>query len=290
MLISNFTTMKTLLYSIITIFVLGIFTTSCNIQPSMQSVVLLQATGNNVSSALLSQTATVISNRLKFVNTAKFEVATLPEKSQIKVSLASGWDSTAVRQLFTEKGFLGFYETFNHQAVLEMLKGDNHLFELLKNQQANPQDAILGYATADDTAAVNSYVKTTPMVQGIIFAWSDIPERQVCCLYAVKSSPLLTDADIENVNCSYNQMGGGYAIEMMFKKPAIGIWADATKLNMNKAIAIMLDGKVLLAPIVMAEITGGHSSITGRFTQLEAKYIAAIVGNGELPVNLQVVK
>ena len=85
-------------------------------------------------------------------------------------------------------------------------------------------------------------------------------------------------------------MGGGYAIEMMFKKPAVGIWADATKRNMNKAIAIMLDGKVLLAPVVRSEITGGRSSITGNFTQLEAKNIAAMVGNGELPVNLQVVK
>lgn len=282
--------MKTLLYSIIAIFVLGIFMGSCNLQPQMKSVFVLQPAESNVSADMLSQAATIITNRLKFVNTAKFEVATLPEKSQIKVSLASGWDSTAVRQLFTEKGFLGFYETFDHQTVLDLMKGDNQLFELLKSQPSNPQDAILGYATADDTAAVNSYIKTTPLAKSINFEWSEIPERQVFCLYALKNNPILTDADIEHVNCSNNQMGGGYAIEMMFKKPAIGIWADATKRNMNKAIAIMLDGKVLLAPVVRSEITGGRSSITGNFTQLEAKNIAAMVGNGELPVNLQVVK
>jgi len=282
--------MKSLLYSIIAIFVLGIFMGSCNLQPQMKSVFVLQPANSNVSADMLSQTATIITNRLKFVNTAKFEVAVEPGQNQIKVSLANGWDSTAVLQLFNERGFLGFYETFDHQEVLDLMKGDNHLFELMKSQQSNPQDAILGYATADDTAAVNSYIKTTPTTHGINFAWSEIPERQVFCLYALKNKPLLTDADIEHVNCSNNQMGGGYAIEMMFKKPAIGIWADATKRNMNKAIAIMLDGKVLLAPIVMTEITGGHSSITGRFTQLEAKCIAAIVGNGELPVNLQVVK
>lgn len=282
--------MKSLLYSVIAIFVLGIFMGSCNLQPQMKSVFVLQPAESNVSADMLSQAATIITNRLKFVNTAKFEVATLPEKNQIKVSLASGWDSTAVQQLFTEKGFLGFYETLNHQEVLDLMKDDNHLFELLKSQQANPQDAMLGYAMGSDTASVNEYLKSTTTLQGLHFAWSEMPEHQLFCLYALKSSPLLTNADIDNANCGSSQMGNGYAIEMLFKKPAIGLWAEATKRNMDKAIAIVLDGKVLLAPVVRSEIKGGRSSISGNFSQLEAKHLAAIIGNGELPVNLQVVK
>lgn len=282
--------MKSLLYSVIAIFVFGIFMGSCNLQPQMKSVFVLQPAESNVSADMLSQAATIITNRLKFVNTAKFEVATLPEKNQIKVSLASGWDSTVVQQLFNEKGFLGFYETFNHQEVLDLMKGDNHLFELLKSQQANPQDAMLGYAMGSDTASVNEYLKSTTTLQGLHFAWSEMPEHQLFCLYALKSSPLLTNADIDNANCGSSQMGNGYAIEMLFKKPAIGLWAEATKRNMDKAIAIVLDGKVLLAPVVRSEIKGGRSSISGNFSQLEAKHLAAIIGNGELPVNLQVVK
>ena len=192
--------MKTLLYSIIAIFVLGIFMGSCNLQPQMKSVFVLQPAESNVSADMLSQTASIISNRLKFVNAARFEVAVIPDQSEIKVSLANGWDSTSVQQLITEKGFLGFYETFNHQAVLDLMKGDNQLFELLKNQQSNPQDAILGYATADDTAAVNSYIKTTPLAKSINFQWSEISERQMFCLYALKNNPILTDADIEHGN------------------------------------------------------------------------------------------
>ncbi len=282
--------MKSLLYSVIAIFVLGIFMGSCNLRPQMKSVFVLQPAESNVSADMLSQAATIITNRLKFVNTAKFEVATLPEKNQIKVSLASGWDSTAVQQLFTEKGFLGFYETFNHQEVLDLMKGDNHLFELLKSQQANPQDAMLGYAMGSDTASVNEYLKSTTTLQGLHFAWSEMPEHPLFCLYVLKNSPLLTNADIDNANCGSSQMGNGYAIEMLFKKPAIGLWAEATKRNMDKAIAIVLDGKVLLAPVVRSEIRGGRSSISGNFSQLEAKHLAAIIGNGELPVNLQVVK
>ncbi len=282
--------MKSLLYSVIAIFVLGIFMGGCNLQPQMTSAFVLQPVESNVSADMLSQAATVITNRLQFVNTAKFKVATLPEKNQIKVSLASGWDSTYVQQLITEKGFLGFYETFNHQAVLDMLKGDAHLFELLKNSNGNAQGAVLGYAATSDTALVNSYLKSANLDESVHFAWMEHSEGLMFSLYALKNTPLLTDADIESANCSNNQVGIGYAIEMTFKKPAIGIWADATKRNMNKAIAIILDGKVLLAPIVMTEITGGHSSITGQFTLVEAKTIAAIVGNGELPLNLQIVK
>jgi len=282
--------MKSLLYSTIVIFVLGIIMGSCNFQPQMKSVFVLQPVNSNVSAKMLSQSATIITNRLKFINIAKFEVVAIPGQNQIKVSLANGWDSTTVQKLFTEKGFFGFYETFNHQAVLDILKGDNHLFDLLKREEVRPYDSMLGYALASDTATVNSYIKIAPLAQGIRFAWSVISERQAFCLYAVKSSPLLTDADIESAKCSNDQVDSGYAIDLMFKKPAIGIWADATKRNINKAIAIMLDGKVLLAPIVMTEIEGGHSGITGHFTLLEAKTIAAIIGNGELPLNLQVVK
>jgi SecD/SecF fusion protein len=59
--------------------------------------------------------------------------------------------------------------------------------------------------------------------------------------------------------------------------------------NNGKALAIVLDGKVVFAPVVQGEIAGGHCTITGGFTTAQVKYIAAIGSNGELPVGFKVV-
>jgi len=79
-------------------------------------------------------------------------------------------------------------------------------------------------------------------------------------------------------------------IEIRLKQSAVELWADATKCNIGKTIAIVLDNDVISAPKVMGEIKGGHLSITGNFTQAEAKYIASLGNNGELPLNFHVVK
>mgnify|MGYP000597473569 CR=1 FL=1 len=48
-------------------------------------------------------------------------------------------------------------------------------------------------------------------------------------------------------------------------------WAQLTKQNIGKSIAIVLDGYVYSAPNVNNEITGGNSQITGHFTSGTSK-------------------
>lgn len=79
-------------------------------------------------------------------------------------------------------------------------------------------------------------------------------------------------------------------IDFTFKKPAVKVWADVTKRNLNKSIAIVMDNNVLYAPFVTSEIIGGSCQISGRFTLDEGKYIAAIGKSGALPIDFVVVK
>ena len=67
-------------------------------------------------------------------------------------------------------------------------------------------------------------------------------------------------------------------------------WGNVTRENINRCIAVVIDGYVRSYPRVMNEITGSNTEITGNFSSAEAQYLAAILssgGNG-LPLKLQI--
>lgn len=67
-------------------------------------------------------------------------------------------------------------------------------------------------------------------------------------------------------------------------------WAQLTKQNIGKSIAIVLDGYVYSAPNVNNEITGGNSQITGHFTPEQAKDLANVLRSGKMPAPAHIVQ
>ena len=49
------------------------------------------------------------------------------------------------------------------------------------------------------------------------------------------------------------------------------LFAAVTKENLNKRMAIVLDGQLYMAPVIRSEITGGKVQITGHFTEEEGQ-------------------
>jgi len=66
-------------------------------------------------------------------------------------------------------------------------------------------------------------------------------------------------------------------------------WAQLTKLNVNRCIAIVLDDNVYSAPNVINEITGGNSQITGNFTPEDTKDLANVLQSGKMPAPAHIV-
>ncbi len=67
------------------------------------------------------------------------------------------------------------------------------------------------------------------------------------------------------------------------------IFADLTKRDLGKRIAIYLDGVAISAPTVQSEIPNGKAVINGRFTIQEAKLLAGRLNAGALPVPINLV-
>ena len=77
-----------------------------------------------------------------------------------------------------------------------------------------------------------------------------------------------------------------------FKLNTIGAkaFAEITRENIGKPFAIVLDNKVLTAPVIQGVIPGGSGQITGNFTPKEASTLAALLRAGALPAPLTVIE
>lgn len=76
--------------------------------------------------------------------------------------------------------------------------------------------------------------------------------------------------------------------QVAFRFNAIGAkqFAKATRKNVNKRLAIVLDNKVISAPVIREAITGGSGVINGSFSIEEANDTALLLRSGALPAPL----
>lgn len=100
----------------------------------------------------------------------------------------------------------------------------------------------------------------------------------------------LTGKNLKTANVVFQSQGlGEPQVSLKFDDEGTKLFAELTKKNLNKTIAIYLDGQIISAPTVQAEITDGEAVITGSFSVDEAKKLASRLNEGALPVPLTLV-
>jgi len=100
----------------------------------------------------------------------------------------------------------------------------------------------------------------------------------------VQKTPLLDYTAISSATVTRNQSSGAPEISIEFSEEGKELFAAVTKENINRRLAIVLDGQLYSAPVIRSEISGGKSSnygllYGGRARALTAKINDAISGN-----------
>ena len=165
-------------------------------------------------------------------------------------------------------------------------------------------NAIIGHASVHDTAAVNrilqSELAAKMLRKDLKLLWgakSSGPiyqgeKGEQFQLYAIKvtdpsgKAPLEGDV-ITSASDGYDQLGKP-DVSMQMNAEGTRIWADMTRKNVDKAIAIVLDDVVYSAPNVNNEINGGSSQITGNFTIEDTKDLANTLNSGKMPAPMRI--
>ncbi len=188
----------------------------------------------------------------------------------------------------------------NSDAEIAKAKKQNPLFAIFQPVQGQSL-STMGYAHERDTAEINKLIygeeakKVIP--SDVKLLWSAKPvegTKNIFELHALKvtstsgRAPLegdvITDAKDEFDNF------GRPCVSMSMNNEGARLWAQLTKQNVGKAIAIVLDGVVYSAPRVNGEITGGNSQISGNFTIEDTKDLANTLKSGRMPAPARIVQ
>lgn len=256
-----------------------------------QKTIALQATGTNLSSALLKQSADIISNRLKYYGVLSAQVSILPEKGQLSITLPANMENAVPDNLLTAKGNVAFYETYTQNEIKDLLKADNKLFGILSIEGDSRQsDPRVGCTGPENRGKTDTFLHSGLNLKDCVLAWSREDEGKIC-LFALKTKdghPLISEKDIESVNVV--SVSDGAAIHINLIPAARSVFADATRNNMNKSIAIVIDGNVYSWPVIKSSIEGGQIEVTGNFSDQEVKYLPAVFKSGQLPLEFTLMK
>lgn len=107
--------------------------------------------------------------------------------------------------------------------------------------------------------------------------------------YAVKKQVIISGENLIDAQPGfdqYNRPNVAFTFDSLGSKK----FGDATRSNVGKLFAIVLDDKVISAPRISEPILGGKGNITGSFTVQEAQDLALLMRAGALPAPLNVIE
>ena len=185
---------------------------------------------------------------------------------------------------------------------LAQIKKEHPLLAVLQVNSSG-QGPVVAYANYKDTAEINKYLSMREIQAELpkdlrlkwgVSAYEYDPKGQTFELYAIRSTERNGRAPLEgdvvvSAKDEYDQFGKP-AVSMSMNTDGSRRWAQLTKQNIGKSIAIVLDGYVYSAPNVNTEITGGNSQITGHFTPEQAKDLANVLKSGKMPAPARIVQ
>lgn len=160
--------------------------------------------------------------------------------------------------------------------------------------------AAIGLVNKNDTAAVNSIINhyKNDLPIDMKFAWgfkAEDPKEIYYSLYTlrgdgIKKGPALEGDVVVNASAEQQPNSIRWAVSMRMNGEGSQRWAAITGAEVNRPIAIVLDGFVYSAPNVQNKIEGGSSSITGNFTHDEAKDLENVLKSGKMKAGVRIVQ
>lgn len=212
-------------------------------------------------------------------------------------------------------------------AVLERAKNGEDFAELAKSESKDPGSAEKGgdldFATKGkfvkefDEVIFNPDFKTGTVWPDLVessFGWhiikktdergeGDAREVRVSHILFVKQSLeslpesvrfKATGLSGKNLKDAFVDYGGGQGmglpqVSLRFDAEGAKLFAEITKRDIGKQIAILLDGEIISAPTVQAEIPNGQAVITGDYSLKEAKALVARLNEGALPAPITLI-
>lgn len=220
--------------------------------PHFFSLKFTDAGAAALKETVLQRTRATIANRLALLDIAA-EMETLPPDG-LTIKLKDAVDSDRVKNVVTQKALLEF-------------KNVRQILDTALTAVIDP---------APDTVILYAHP-----------AFTGINTGQA---YILDADTVLSGEHIIKAESVYDKNYDMYLIAIEFDAKGAELFAEITKANIGKPLAIVLDGAVVSAPIVHEQITGGKAIISGNFSEQETRDLAALLQAGSLQTPISIVK
>ena len=128
---------------------------------------------------------------------------------------------------------------------------------------------------------------TGPAPPGVdLLPMQDDPKVMVPVMHHVD----VDGADLTNARAGQDNQSGQWAIDFSLDSVGTRQFAEVTRDNLGKPFAIVLDNKVITAPVIRGVIPSGSGQITGNYTAQSATDLALLLRAGALPAPLEVIE
>ena len=186
-------------------------------------------------------------------------------------------------------------DTTSEEFQLEKFKKEHPFFALVRVDQ----NTGIGFVNSKDKKLVEAILSREDVKRLIPadfeFVWSAKPftaqdGNQYYSLLAVKKEPELTGKVITEARATIDPNTNAPIVIMAMNREGAREWARITGANINKHIAIILDGTAYSWPVVRTKIIGGRSQIEGLDSPEEARLLEVVLKAGALPAPLEIIE
>lgn len=133
---------------------------------------------------------------------------------------------------------------------------------------------------------VEAAAKTATFPEGRVLVSADQSSFRT---WVVRPDPILTGDAVEKAEAKADPNIGGAVVMLTFDKAGGETFRKETGLNTGRRLAIIFDGTVVSAPVIMEEIPGGKAMLAlgSKASLADAKDMAVAIEGHSLPTDLQ---
>jgi preprotein translocase subunit SecD len=107
--------------------------------------------------------------------------------------------------------------------------------------------------------------------------------------YVIRKRVMVSGDSLVDAATTRDQRGQ-WAVSFRFDSSGARKFGEVTTENVNRPFAIVLDGRVISAPVIREPIVGGTGQITGNFTVEEANDLSLLLRAGALPAPMKILE
>lgn len=288
---------KVTLFASLAVLTIVLVMSACSMEPKLTTKIYLEMIDIDSSPVQAKdprckQTIDILRSRLDYYG-CKNKIEYNAEENLYTVSLPEKVNLDMAQRLLSTRGKIELWEAW--------------AFNM--DDMPTPQDSIYPYVQMpfygapyvmihkSDTAAVRrmlvSYAKKKQWPGNLKLMWGVMPldkKGSIFGLYMIRSAqypqlPIITNSHIDKT--SYSKRDIEWAVDVTLNSLGSSHFQRATRENLGKCLAIVVDDKVYSAPMVNSEITGGRLQITGDFTKEEAQELSSVFRYESLPLKIK---